>query len=107
MESLYILKINITEISLKDNMITANKIIKSYNGKRILDEVSLELKRGEITVLFGPSGCGKTTLCRNLTLLENPNFGNINIDNTSYTFPSNNNYSIKPYPKVNGKKMKI
>jgi len=82
-------------------MITANKIIKSYNGKRILDEISIELNRGEITVLFGPSGCGKTTLCRNLTLLEYPNSGTINIGNISYTFPSNNKHKIKPYPKVN------
>lgn len=98
---LYILKINIIEIFLKDNMIKANKIIKSYNGKRILDEVSLELNRGEINVLFGPSGCGKTTLCRNLTLLEYPNSGNIEIDNISYQFPSKNSFNNKPYPKIN------
>lgn len=82
-------------------MITAYKIIKSYNGKHILNEISLELNRGEITVLFGPSGCGKTTLCRNLTLLECPDSGTINIDNISYTFPLNNNLNIKPSPKVN------
>lgn len=101
MGQLYILKTNTTEIFLKDNMITVNKIIKSYNGKRILDEVSLKLNKGKITVLFGPSGCGKTTLCRNLTLLESPHSGTINIDNILYTFPSNNNDNIKPYPKIN------
>lgn len=82
-------------------MIKANKIIKRYNGKRILDEVSLELNRGEINVLFGPSGCGKTTLCRNLTLLEYPNSGSIEIDNVSYKFPTKNNFNNKPYPKIN------
>lgn len=82
-------------------MIKANKITKRYNGKRILNEVSLELDRGKINVLFGPSGCGKTTLCRNLTLLEYPNSGNIEIDNVLYKFPLKNNFNNKPYPKVN------
>ena len=40
-------------------MIKANKITKSYNGKQILDEVSLELDRGEINVLFGRVVAGK------------------------------------------------
>ena len=82
-------------------MITANKIIKSYNGKRILNNISLELIRGKISVLFGPSGCGKTTLCRNLALLEYPDSGTINIDNITYTFPLKNNRKFKPHPKIN------
>ena len=37
-------------------------IRKSYDHRVILDQFSLEFKRGSITCLFGPSGCGKTTL---------------------------------------------
>ncbi len=101
MELLFTLRINIIAIYQKDNMIAAYNINKSYNGKKIIKDVSLELNNEEISVLFGPSGSGKTTLCRNLTLLEYPDSGNITIDNISYIFPSNNSIIEKPYPKIN------
>lgn len=82
-------------------MIIAKDIVKSYNGKSILNGISLELKQGEISVLFGPSGCGKTTLCRNLTLLEYPNSGSIKVDDQVYEFPTKNNFTVMPYPKIN------
>jgi len=70
-------------------MFIANNISKQINNKIILDNISLELKKGEITILFGSSGCGKTSLCRSLALLDYPDSGNINIDNKQYMFPSN------------------
>ena len=39
-------------------------ITKCFDGKRVLDEVSLTVARGEFFTLLGPSGCGKTTLLR-------------------------------------------
>lgn len=82
-------------------MIIANNLYRSYNGKCVLNDVSLELSKGEISVLFGPSGCGKTTLCRHLTLLEYPDSGTIDIGNLKYSFPSKTNTLTRPYPKVN------
>lgn len=69
-------------------------------GRNILNGVSFELQRGEASVLFGPSGGGKTTLCRNLTLLEYPDSGSIEIDDTQYSFP-NNEKTLPPFNKVN------
>jgi len=69
-------------------MFIAKNISKSINNNQILDDISLELKQGEITILFGSSGCGKTTLCRNLTLLDHPDVGSIEIDNKQYLFPN-------------------
>ena len=77
-------------------MITAKDIVKRYNGKSILNGISLELQQGEISVLFGPSGCGKTTFCRNLTLLEYPDSGSIKVDDQLYEFPTKNNFTVMP-----------
>lgn len=45
-----------------ENKLVAHSISKSYDGKPILLDVSLEVNRGEIVGLFGPNGAGKTTL---------------------------------------------
>ncbi len=46
-------------------------------GVRALDEVSLDCRQGEITVIVGPSGCGKTTLLRLAAGLDEPTHGTI------------------------------
>ncbi|MDD4371639.1 MAG: ABC transporter ATP-binding protein [Anaerostipes sp.] len=43
-------------------MLKLDKITKSFDGKNILDKISLEIEEGEIVSILGPSGSGKTTL---------------------------------------------
>ena len=52
---------------------------KYYKGESIkaLDDVNLEIKRGEVVVIIGPSGSGKSTYLRSLNLLELPTDGAI------------------------------
>ena len=56
---------------------------------RAVDNISFELRRGEILTLLGPSGCGKTTTLRCVAGLEHPTSGRISIGGQTYTDPQN------------------
>ena len=53
-------------------MISAQNISKTFNGKKVLDNVSVEVKIGEIISIVGPSGAGNTTLLHVLSTLDKP-----------------------------------
>jgi len=61
-------------------MLEVKKLTKSYHGKEILNNVSFEVKRGEIAIFLGGSGTGKSTLLRILNKLESANSGEIYLD---------------------------
>ena len=50
------------------------------NENLVIDDLSLEVNKGEIISILGPSGCGKTSLLRIIAGLENPTKGEIKID---------------------------
>lgn len=54
---------------------------KSYNDTEVLNEINLEVKKGDVISIIGPSGTGKSTLLRCINLLEEPTKGNIFIGN--------------------------
>ena len=53
------------------------EINKYFDGKKILDDISLSVKRGEFITLIGPSGCGKTTILRIIGGFERADRGQI------------------------------
>ncbi|MFN0220025.1 MAG: sulfate/molybdate ABC transporter ATP-binding protein [Hyphomicrobium sp.] len=60
-------------------------ISKSFGTFRALDNISLDLPRGELVALLGPSGCGKTTLLRIIAGLERADIGQILLDGADAT----------------------
>ena len=63
-------------------MISVRKVGKAYGGHRVLDDVSLEVAKGEVVCIIGPSGSGKSTLLRCINGLEHYDEGTIAIDGT-------------------------
>jgi osmoprotectant transport system ATP-binding protein len=62
-------------------MITFDAVTKAFPGGNVaVDDLSLELPTGQITVFVGPSGCGKTTSLRMINRTIEPTSGTISID---------------------------
>jgi putrescine transport system ATP-binding protein len=55
-------------------------LTKEFDGYKAVNNVSLEISKGEIFALLGPSGCGKSTLLRMLAGFETPSEGRIVLD---------------------------
>jgi len=65
--------------------IKVDGITKTFGGFTAVDQVDLEIFRGELFSLLGASGCGKTTLLRILAGLETPTSGKVWIDGVDMT----------------------
>jgi polar amino acid transport system ATP-binding protein len=61
-------------------MITVEHLCKRFGDLTVLEDVSVEVKKGEVISIIGPSGTGKSTFLRCLNLLEEPSGGSIRID---------------------------
>jgi lipopolysaccharide export system ATP-binding protein len=65
--------------------IASQGLVKAYKGRRVVDEVSVELEQGEIVGLLGPNGAGKTTTFYMFTGLVQPDRGTIQLDGKDIT----------------------
>src|SRR5580700_12124426 len=61
------------------------EIAKSYRGRRVVDDVSLIVRRGEIVGLLGPNGAGKTTSFYMVVGLISPDSGKVLLDGEDVT----------------------
>ncbi|MBV4411632.1 L-cystine ABC transporter ATP-binding protein YecC [Enterobacteriaceae bacterium YMB-R22] len=59
--------------------IDVRKLVKTFNGQRVLHGIDLSVAPGEVVAIIGPSGSGKTTLLRSINLLEQPDSGTIQV----------------------------
>ena len=75
--------------------ILLNGIVKSYGKEVVVKNLDLLVEPGEFLTILGPSGCGKTTTLRMIAGLEEPNQGNITL-NDKVVFSRNEGVVIPP-----------
>lgn len=88
-------------MATRDSLIQVKNLKKHYNHGVIkaLDDVSVDINKGDVMVVIGPSGSGKSTFLRSLNLLEEPTGGEIIFDGIDIT--------KKKYEDENGKTVKL
>lgn len=66
-------------------LLRAEHLIKIYKGRRVVNDISVEVNQGEIVGLLGPNGAGKTTSFYMIVGLVQPNEGKIFLDKEDIT----------------------
>ncbi|HPT73076.1 MAG TPA: ATP-binding cassette domain-containing protein [Candidatus Cloacimonadota bacterium] len=66
-------------MAAKEPIIKVRNLVAQYGEKVILEDISVDIYPGEVTVILGGSGCGKTTLLRNILRLQEPHAGQVEI----------------------------
>jgi lipopolysaccharide export system ATP-binding protein len=69
----------------KSMILRAQNLVKKYRARTVVNNVSLEVKQGEIVGLLGPNGAGKTTSFYMIVGLIKPNNGHVYIDDKEIT----------------------
>ncbi|WP_293848787.1 ABC transporter ATP-binding protein [uncultured Phascolarctobacterium sp.] len=75
-----------------EDIIKVENVAKGYAKHHVLQNLDLNIKKGECFTLLGPSGCGKTVLIRLIAGHEVPDAGKISIDNTTVADSSSGEY---------------
>ena len=74
-----------SKFQLLDDGLIINKISKTYGNKKVVRDISLSIRRGEIIGLLGPNGAGKTTIFYMIVGLVKPDSGSIILDKIDIT----------------------
>ena len=94
---------------MKGSDVVIGGVSKSFGDIRVLNNIDLEIRKGEFFSLLGPSGCGKTTLLRIIAGFETPDSGAVIIDgadvlplppNQRQAYTVFQNYALFPHLSV-------
>jgi lipopolysaccharide export system ATP-binding protein len=66
-------------------VLRADKLVKRYKKRTVVNDVSVDVRQGEVVGLLGPNGAGKTTTFYMITGMIRPNAGTVHLDDTPIT----------------------
>ena len=100
-------KFRITKIKNSKPLISLKKISLSFKKKHlILDNISIDISKGQVIGLLGPNGAGKSSLMNLITGVIKPNYGNIIINNEDITqypiYLRTKKFKIASVPQIGG-----
>ena len=75
---------------MAETVLSISHLTKRFDDQTILDDLSLEVREGEVVVIVGSSGCGKSTLLRCINALEDIQGGEIRLRGEPIRFGSKN-----------------
>ena len=67
--------LQMNSFQVKNERIKNKNIVKSFDGKNVLENISASIQEGEFVSFVGPSGCGKSTLLNMIANVENQQAG--------------------------------
>jgi len=70
--------------SIADPILRAEHLSRTVQGKTLIQDVTFQLKKGEVLAIAGPSGSGKSSLLRLLNRLDEPTSGTVFVEGTDY-----------------------
>ena len=68
-----------------EEILHTRDLVKAYRGRRVVDQVSLSVREGEIVGLLGPNGAGKTTTFRMVVGMISPDHGSVSLSGEDVT----------------------
>ncbi|AKO97495.1 MAG: ABC transporter ATP-binding protein [Marinovum algicola] len=69
-----------TKQTLPPPRLEIRNLVRNFEGRRVVDDVSLSIQPGQVTCLLGPSGCGKSTTLRMIAGVDMQDAGEIYVD---------------------------
>src|SRR4051812_39791747 len=72
-------------VGVADHLLTTNRLVKEYRGRRVVNGVSISVNEGEIVGLLGPNGAGKTTTFNMVVGVVRPDSGEVTFQQATIT----------------------
>ncbi|MCH6196921.1 energy-dependent translational throttle protein EttA [Corynebacterium mastitidis] len=86
---------------LGNKVVEVNNLVKGFDGRTLIKDLSFTLPRNGIVGVIGPNGVGKTTLFKTIVGLENPDDGSVNVGETvQLSYVDQNRENIDPEQTV-------